>query len=533
MADFCRFQSKSSTLKINVLRSSLLPFLSRYSSHPSYKALRPEDLDRRVNILNKWWTGLLEMLNGKNHQSISGTDRPVYLEAVVGIMTRPEWRIPFPSSQSDTNYPTQLGSASTSKSDSSQESSSGSDFLVESIYHNVRNIFVQNLLSQMAFVVERMSMRHAPASLVAFCGKACAYAFFFCPGVADILVRLWNTPADILRRILTESAVYKGTDTRLIAQELALNFPMPVRSLAFSSHAALVRYLRQRPNIPLSASQIAWQGPWLSRWCGRDTDLFFVFVKYFHVLFSEFLPANTEKAKRILAPGLLSVHGQLLVVLEDTLYRQSIPHVPDNPHAVSSVTFDDFIDSADTSVSALSLGVGAANCHRSMAENRLIILLRDLLSEASVEPSSARQLYAESFCGIMKAAARRTSLFDHNACFVLCDFIEESVSIIARYSHTIRTELFDWKFWLEVCRKMTQSHNSLTEVRVFSLFFCVWNTVTSVEERKKDLCLGLLLQEDFFYHYFSHWSPMVRAYFHRLVCWRLARYNGDPTPVDT
>lgn len=470
------------------------------------------------------------MLNGKNHQSISGTDRPVYLEAVVGIMTRPEWRIPFPSSQSHAYYPSKPSSASTSKSDSSRDSG-GSDFVIESIYHNIRNIFVQNLMSQMAFVVERMSMRHAPASLVAFCGKACAYAFFFCPGVADILVRLWNTPADILRRVLAESAVYRGTDTRLIAQELALHFPLPVRSLAFSSHAALVRYLRQKPNVPVNVSQIAWHGPWLPRWCGRDTDLFFVFVKYFHVLFSEFLPENTEKAKRILAPGLLSVHGQLLVVLEDTLYRQSVPRPPDNPHAVSSITFDDFIESADASVSALSLGPG--NFHRPMAENRLIILLRDLLSESSVEPSFARQLYAESFCGIMKAAARKTSLFDHNACFVLCDFIEEALTIITRYSQATQTELFDWKFWLEVCSRMTQSHNSLTEVRVFSFFFCVWNTLTSVEERKEDLCLGLLLREDFFYHYFSHWSPMVRAYFHRLLCWRLARYNGDPSPVDT
>jgi hypothetical protein len=34
-------------------------------------------------VLNKWWIGMLEMLNGKNNQSISGTDRPVFLEAVV------------------------------------------------------------------------------------------------------------------------------------------------------------------------------------------------------------------------------------------------------------------------------------------------------------------------------------------------------------------------------------------------------------------------------------------------------------------
>ena len=53
-----RFQSKSISLKANVIRTSLIPFLNRHHLHASCKNLRPEDLDRRVNILNKWWIGL-------------------------------------------------------------------------------------------------------------------------------------------------------------------------------------------------------------------------------------------------------------------------------------------------------------------------------------------------------------------------------------------------------------------------------------------------------------------------------------------
>ncbi|EAW09642.1 DUF1765 domain-containing protein [Aspergillus clavatus NRRL 1] len=528
-ADCQKFQSKSSALKVNVIRSSLLPFLNRNYPPSSYKSLRAEDLDRRVNILNKWWTGLLEMLNGKNNQSISGTDRPVFLEAVVGIMKRPEWRIPFPMPPFRDDSPSSLQHAPTSISESSD--SSGSDFLIESIHHNIRNIFVQNLLSQMAFVVERMSMRHAPASLVAFCGKACAYAFFFCPGVADILVRLWNTPATIFRRILAESGVDRSKNLRAFTQDLALNFPKALRTLSFHSHTPLVRYLRQKPDVPLSISQIQWQSPWASRWCGRDTDLFFVFAKYIHILYADALPTDVEKPNRILAPGLLLVHAQILVVLEDTLYKQSTPQMPENTHTAAAITFDDLIEGADASVSALPLG--SANSHRSMAENRLVILLRDFLSESSLEPHRARLLYAESFCMIMKTAAQRTSLFDHNACFLLCDFVEEIIPILTRYSQTVDLELFDWKFWLLVCRQMMQSHNSLTEVRVFSFLFCVWGTWTASEERKVDLCLEFLLDESLFYHYFSHWSPMVRAFFQRLLCWRLSRFNGEPTPLDS
>ncbi|KAJ5760926.1 hypothetical protein N7520_008082 [Penicillium odoratum] len=533
-ADYQKFQSKSTSLKANVIRSSLLPFLGRHHLHTSCKNLRPEDLDRRVNILNKWWIGMLEMLNGKHNQSISGTDRPVFLEAVVGIMTRPEWRMPFPTAQQSSGVTTDsLQYASTSVSETSEGSgSSGLDFLVESIHHNIRNIFVQNLLSQMSFVVERMSMRHAPASLVAFCGKACAYAFFFCPGVADILVRLWNTAPAVFRRVFAESTDSRVGTMRAYTQELALSFPAALRPLAFHSHAPLLRYLRTKPEASLNTANIPWNGPWSARWSGRDTDLFFVFAKYIHILYAEYLPPETEKAKRFLAPGLLLVHAQLLVTFEDTIHKQSIQQMPENPSTAAAITFDDYLESPDASASPHQIG-GARNSHRSMAENRLIILLRDLLSESSAEPNRARLLYAETFCGLLKIAAQRISLFDHNACFLLCDFTEEAIPIITRYAQSIETELFDWTFWLDVCRQMNQSHNSLTEVRVFSFIYSVWGTWTATEDRKASLCLDFLLHETVFYHYFNHWSPMVRAYFHRLLCWRVGRFSGDPSALDS
>lgn len=518
-ADLQKFHAKSTNLKVNVVRSSLLPFLQRYASHPSFNELRPEDLDRRVNILNKWWTSLLGLLHGKHNQSVSGTDRPVFLEALSGIMMRKEWRIPY-----------QPQSFSAHSSNSSLESSS-SDFLAESIFHNVRNIFNQNLLSQMSFVVERMSLRHAPASLVSFCGKACAYAFYFCPGVADMLVRLWNTPSDAFRRLLADPLGYKGLGGRAIAQDLAARFPLPVRPLAFCSHIALSRYLRQPPVLPLSATQIPWHGPWVSRWCGRDSDLFYVFLKYFHTLNCDFLPPETDASHQLFAPGMLSVQGHLLMVLEDTLYRQSSPQAPENPFAPSSVTFDDFIEGPNTAMSTMHLGI--ANCHRSMAENRLIILLRDFLSEPSPDLAPARRMYIDSFMRVLKTAARKTSLFNHNACLVLCDFVEETAPLIDRYARKIKEDIFHWSFWLDVCKQMTLSQNSMTEVRLFSFLFSMWKSWTSNKERYYNLCSQFLLHDDYFYTYFSHWNPMVRAYFQRLICWRVARFSANPTPVES
>jgi hypothetical protein len=303
--DFSKFQSKSWSLKTNVVRAALLPFLRNHSLHPSNKNLRLEDLDRRINILNKWWLGILEVLDGRQNQTVSGVDRPVLLEAVIGIMTRPEWRQSpsafAPVSDRSRNRSTE-DLPLRSQDSSASLKSSASQFMAESVYHNVRNLFIQNLLSQMSYVVNKMSLRHAPASLVTFCGKAAAYAFFFVPGVADILVRIWKLQAETLRRAADELGLPRRIN-RVDTEEVAVSFPLQIRQLAWTSVKSMVTQLRQNPALPIVASKIAWYGPWVARWCGRDSDLFFVFAKHYHILAEEFLPSDLSFVERSRAPG--------------------------------------------------------------------------------------------------------------------------------------------------------------------------------------------------------------------------------------
>jgi hypothetical protein len=305
--DFSKFQAKSWSLKTNVVRSSLLPFLRNHASHPSNKNLRPEDLDRRITILNKWWTGLLEVLDGRQNQTVSGVDRPILLEACYAIMTRPEWRMApshfAPLSERSANYQNQSPERRLpSRKSSASLSSSASQFLTESVYHNARNLFIQNLLSQMSFVVDKMSLRHAPASLVTFCGKAVAYAFFFVPGVADVLVRIWKLHADILRRVSDELGMPRRVNKPDLDDILA-PFPAHIHSLGWTSVKSMTSLLRQDAYLPILAAKIPWYGPWVSRWCGRDSDLFFVFVKHYHILVEDFLPSDLSLAEKARSPG--------------------------------------------------------------------------------------------------------------------------------------------------------------------------------------------------------------------------------------
>lgn len=470
------------------------------------------------------------MLNGRNGESVSGNDRPAILEAATAIMVRPEWVLP-PSTfmaRSNKSLRPSLKSRSTTSL-----GSTASEFLADSVFHNIKNTFSQNLLSQMAYVVDKMSTRNVPASVVTFCGKATAYAFFYCDGVADILVRLWATTSETLRRVLAESGIRRDTVLTSASERLALRFPPCLHALSFKSLQPMMRYLRSQPQVPVATSCIPWNGSWVGRWAGKDTDLFFVFTKSYYSLAARLLPEDHSQEERMCAPGYALIQAQILKILDATMqHPSSQPSLDHFKESSALMTFDDILGETDASAALLPLAT--AGLVRSMAENRLIMLLRDFLSGSLSITGKSREIFAESFQILLKAAARRISMFDHNGCFTLCDFMEEAIVIIARYnqvSHSLKSAL-DWSFWFEVWRKLMESQNTMTEIRLFAFLYSLWGTITYDESRKREICLGWLLQDGFFERQFNHWCPMVRAYFMRLLCWRVARVEGKGSELD-
>lgn len=466
------------------------------------------------------------MLNGRNGESVTGSDRPTILEAVTFIMVRPEWNIPFHVSRSRSC--TGRRPLLTSRSITSLGSAS-SDFLADSVLQNVKKSYVQNLLSQMAYVVEKMSARRVPASVVAFCGKATAYAFYYCEGVADVLVRLWAPSPERIRRVLAEHHQKRDAVLKDLSESVAANFPSGLRCLAFRSLKATTRYLRSSPQVPMAMAYIPWHGPWVGRWAGGDTDLFFVFIKVYYNLLEKFLPTEATPEEALCSPGYVLLEAQILTVL-DNIIRKSDGQSPPDP-LYAPLPYDEILSETDASAPVLPLPPASTN--RSMAEHRLIMSLRDCLSGSTLVIGTMRELFARSFERVLKAAARRTSLFNHHACFTLCDFMEEALAILVRYeSGASSTSSLDWPFWLQVCRQMMESQNTMTEIRLYAFLYSLWNIIIAEEGRKRQVCLEWLLDEECFRKQFNHWCPMVRAYHMRLLCWRVGRLGECNSELD-
>jgi hypothetical protein len=336
----------------------------------------------------------------------------------------------------------------------------------------------------------------------------------------------------MMKRVMEESGVSKLDRLDAVSDRVVAAFPPMLHSLKLLSLNRLLRQLHKPVLPPLAMANLDWYGLWTKRWSGAESDLFYVFVKHFHILVSEFLPVEPSQAERICVPGLIMVHAQILVNLDATINRNTAPQQPvEDPSRAADITFDDVLE---PDASASNIALPPANATRMMQENRLIMLIRDFLSERNSHLHIARRMFADSFARLLQAQARKISIYDNSACYTLCDFLEEALIIMVRYEqhdsdqHTV----MDWPFWLTVFKAMAASHNTATEIKLYAFLYSSWCTLCMDERRKAGLCLDFLLEPAFFESRFNHWCPMVRSYFMRLICWRVARYDGNETDVE-
>lgn len=513
------FISRSMQQRAVQIQTIVHPFLRSTMDHASTSKLSPEHLDRRATILNSWWISILDVLDGAGLSSVSGVDRPVMLDTLTAIMLRPEWRLATTSFLPLEDRPDRERTLLRKRKDASLSGSDDS-FVDESAEHNVRTMFVCGLARQLAFAIDKMAMRYCPPALVALAGKTCAYAFFFVPGAADMLLRLWGLGPGLITRASDELGLPRRNCGQ--SDDIVSLFPPSLSNLGWTAPKSAWNELKRTPELPLLVSRIPWTGPWMSRWKGRDTDLLFVFFKHFHILSDNFTPAGLPLTEKARSPGFALVHAQLLSVIDDTIHRQA---------AMSGPGMMDPMPGADAS--AMAMPLPPPNLMKGMTENSLVMLLRDVLSGGVLEREGARHTLAEACAAMLKAAVRKTSQYDSPACFTLCDFLEEALAVYDGYEECVSKKYIDWTFWIDVFRRIFCSLNTMSEVRVLSFIYSIWDMLAKDAGRKENVCLGWLLTEDVFESFFNHWCPMVRAYYHRLLCWRICRFEGGADEVDT
>lgn len=536
-ADLTRFKSKTGLARSNALRLSLLSFLR---TDPPVSSI---DLPLKLNVMGKWWSSLLEDLVNKN---VTVSDRSAYLEGISGLMSRPEWAF----------YDRTLTNQT----------------VVDEVENVPQTSPYQVLLYQtLSFVMSKLSMKNVPMSISVFSGKVLAYSFYFAPGVAQCLLHILAVPQDDINRICrlclpepdnSDDAV---ADVEMIRHSVPLHVAHLVgykkgRRASFPRHMA-----RQHcPSVPCSPLLDHMYGSWTRRWASSSSDVFYAFLKHYYYITAFCM--NSEIATKwqqvILFPGMLVIHGFLLGSLDYAIKSRPAPAANANgappPQLATSALPTTRTSPPPPATSSagkvLRAGTTAAPVdaiaalpplpppqRQKFEQLKLLSCIRTVLhSEEVCAPLFLS--YSRLFESILQSTALRVNVYDAETCINFADLVEEFLGSLLCGQQAAP---IDWGFWICVAQRMLCTDSVQTELRALALLYNLWENLTKFdgrslpehafngyldtvpnelksEECPLDTITDWLLSAEVWSKYFGHWQPLIRAYFHRLLCWRVA-----------
>ena len=157
-----------------------------------------------------------------------------------------------------------------------------------------------------------------------------AVAFFYSPGVALRLVHALNVATPFTARLLDEvceETVFRDLSSHApLARSL---FPKHLHELIYSTPQRYTSLLMTRPSPTITVDSnltISFAGEWVHRWRAHNSDVFFSFLRHWHVILSEHLHSATAElniATIAATPGYLVMQGHILRMVDSFIHRSS------------------------------------------------------------------------------------------------------------------------------------------------------------------------------------------------------------------
>lgn len=504
-----KFASRHNAGKANFLRLTLLPFLRRHQMGVVAPAAKELALAHKVFAL--WWEKLLDVFKS-NFKHVNGVDRDAFAEAISSLMSRPEWL----------------------------------DYQMQQPYESLLAHTTHCVLSRSA------ATRALTISQSAFTGKVLGYAYNYLPGFAGYLLQFMEVSPSAVDRIMASLA------GGLLSADSPCFASIPAHLTGLIGSTVLENH---KPVRSFGDNYQGWE-----RHFTVGSAIFASFFKHYCMLQSQNLPvdhrADTEflesdgmfrtvnywESVVLSTPGMILILAAVVNNLEQAsndLCRQIGPR-NSNPYAYRHTSSSSSIPGRQGT--QIPLERGRAD------QLKIFASLRDVLhSDDNTVPYFLA--FSRTFDRIFRAVAMETQVYDMKRCVAVCDIADEwfasLLCVNTTKSSSVRDMyanlMVDWSFWLQVAKRMLTCDNCHTKIRAVSFLFNLWpyipntDSKTSSESFSSDSSVlwevtKWILSPEIWYHMFCHWSPLVRSYYQRFLCYRIASVGNASTwylDVDT
>lgn len=503
-----KFESKpNGVLKTNMLRTTLLPFL-RLLSQLEYMfekklLIYNSFASVSVTILGRWWSLLLSVLSATGQtQQVSHTDRNAYLECLSRILCRKEWFLAGP---------------------------------------DIISTYTNRLTETLAYAIGKIStMKVVPVSISAFVGKTFSYAFFFVPGVSQALLFLLNIKQANLECTLDRHDTIPADKVKA-AKDI---FPQHIHKfIDFQGIRGLDRFRRKTINcVPPPKHPVRGisdpNGPWVHYWNCHDSDIFNSFYRHY-INIASFFVGDLLQVPIEAFPGFHIIDSNIFHIFKVCVNKILFATANSGP-------------SKRYPVAKLSPGTNAPAFSNIAVESPTngnfapIIKLFKTARDIGYSDTPFVGEINKSLDLIMIGLASKSSVYDVGRSASIFNLVHEFSNYVTDPSE------IKWEFWLG-CSYLTLSRTNLIQsmTTTFAFLFNIWNSIPSqlsltVATEKEDHLAGWLVNNsesykenfanwltsnDIWLQYFTHWNPLVRSYYMRLISWRVIGFNNYDSSV--
>ncbi|CCH46126.1 hypothetical protein BN7_5714 [Wickerhamomyces ciferrii] len=512
-----KFNHKStSTSKTNHLRLSLLAFLRLNQDDSFIESIDENDQELKKyqlkvckiasKVLSLWWNTLVEDLQA-NGSKFSTIDRSAYLECISRIISRKEWNAV--------------------KSQSTLYSSG----LVATLDYCFNKLLV---------------MKNISLSVNAFIGKVFAYGFLNLENFGHMLLFLLfvknftikqiieNNPAleklagdeQLLKKFhpsLSNLVSFKGDFTEFLFIESANQHKLLALNCMKPPKTQYIEDLR----IDLKDNN------WVKKWAGFDSDIFCSFLRHYLALSVDVLdPFVLDYNELFKIPGFTIIYGHLVEILESNIMMIK-------KFKTTQAKETNFNSNYSTSSALKNFSIYL----QKLPIIKVLKVIRDIIYDGDERKSS---MVVSIFERILISKAKRVQAYSSVTCEAIYTIFMELLLHLQNDQYCFTRNL-NLSFWVTGLLKMLDTDNMICQTRALSMLFNIWNLIPSDffikpsnnygfdssfwnKAPKNSLIFNLsnyLLSNEVWEKFFTHWHPLVRQFYQRLLIFKIIGNSND------
>lgn len=422
------------------------------------------------------------------------------------------------------------------------------------------------LTTTLDYCIDKLTtLKTVTGSMAAFIGKVFAYSFFNIPNVSNALLFLLN-----VKQVTFESCLKSMPANTKNNLHLHQTFPQHLhhlinyKGLCHLKSRAQKRYMNcmPPPKHPVSGIKNP-NGEWVRRWCGSDSNVFNSFLRhYINIVLKSLLKSDDACELLVLAncPGFTIILSHIYQIFQVSVNRISTEGSLQNGKA--SLPLKNKLSNMSNDKSLPPLPPPTFNINMKQSDMyyssiiKIFKTVRDIAhcatamsNDKSIDSISASLIKLINSC--FKSIAKETSIYESNKIGLILGVVNEFVNYVENNSTEV-SYLVDWEFWLN-CNYMILCHSDHIQslLKSFAFLFNTWDMIPdalsssvrngsqtevkthedllwikNLNESFKVNFVNYLISEECFQMFFTHWNPLVRSYYIKLLVWRVVGINN-------